>query len=100
MRPIISYLRVSSARQGQSGLGIEAQREAVARFAATEGYEISREFVEIESGKGSDDGLAKRPVLAAALTEARRGRCAVLVAKLDRISRDVSFISGLMAHRV
>ena len=98
-RPIIAYYRVSTVRQGRSGLGLEAQREALARFGATEGFEIVREFVEIETGKGAD-ALDRRPQLAAALAEARRRRCAVGVAKLDRLSRDVHFISGLMAHRV
>src|SRR6266849_4178080 len=98
-RPVISYVRVSTATQGRSGLGIEAQREALARFAATEGFEPIREFVEVESGKGAD-ALDRRPQLAAALAEARRRRCPVAVAKLDRLSRDVHFISGLMAHRV
>jgi DNA invertase Pin-like site-specific DNA recombinase len=98
-KPLISYLRVSSAQQGKSGLGIEAQREALARFAETEGYAILAEFVEIETGKGAD-ALSQRPQLAAALAEARRHKCAVGVAKLDRLSRDVHFISGLMAQRV
>ena len=98
-RPIIAYYRVSTAKQGRSGLGLEAQREALARFGATEGFEIVREFVEIETGKGAD-ALDRRPQLAAALAEARRRRCAVGVAKLDRLSRDIHFISGLMTHRV
>jgi DNA invertase Pin-like site-specific DNA recombinase len=98
-RPIITYVRVSAANQGRSGLGIEAQREALKRFAATEGFEAVHEFVEVESGKGAD-ALGHRPQLAAALTEARRRRCPVAVAKLDRLSRDVHFISGLMAERV
>jgi DNA invertase Pin-like site-specific DNA recombinase len=98
-RPIVAYLRVSTARQGRSGLGIEAQRAAIARFVEAEGYEIVREFVEVETGKGSD-ALDRRPELSAALSEARRLKCAVLVAKLDRLSRDVHFISGLMAHRI
>jgi DNA invertase Pin-like site-specific DNA recombinase len=98
-RPLISYLRVSSQSQGRSGLGIEAQRDALARFAQANGFEISREYVEIESGKGAD-ALDRRPQLAAALKEARKHRCPAAVAKLDRLSRDVHFISGLMAHRV
>ena len=98
-RPIIAYYRVSTVKQGRSGLGLEAQREALARFGATEGFEIVREFVEIETGKGAD-ALDRRPQLAAALAEARRRRCAVGVAKLDRLSRDIHFISGLMTHRV
>ena len=92
-------IRVSTTQQGKSGLGIEAQREALARFAQAEAFEIIREFVEIETGKGSD-ALDRRPQLAAALADARKRRCSVAVAKLDRLSRDVHFISGLMAHRV
>jgi DNA invertase Pin-like site-specific DNA recombinase len=98
-RPLVTYTRVSTSRQGRSGLGMEAQRAALARFAETEGFEIVREFVEVETGKGAD-ALDRRPQLAAALAAARRQRCAVAVAKLDRLSRDVHFISGLMAHRV
>ena len=64
-RLAVAYTRVSTASQGRSGLGIEAQREAIARFAAAEGFEITGEFVEIETGKGSD-ALDRRPQLAAA----------------------------------
>jgi DNA invertase Pin-like site-specific DNA recombinase len=98
-RSLIGYVRVSTATQGRSGLGIDAQREALARFAQAEGFELGRVFVEVETGKGSD-ALERRPQLAAALAEARKRRCSVAVAKLDRLSRDVHFISGLMAHRV
>jgi DNA invertase Pin-like site-specific DNA recombinase len=96
---MISYLRVSSVQQGRSGLGLEAQREALARFAAAEGFEIGQEFCEVETGKGSD-ALERRPKLKAALAAARKLKCSVGVAKLDRLSRDVHFISGLMAHKV
>ena len=96
---LVGYVRVSTAKQGHSGLGIEAQKEALECFAATEGFQILRVFVEVETGKGSD-ALDRRPQLAAALSEARRQRCYVGVAKLDRLSRDVHFISGLMVHRV
>lgn len=96
---VIAYLRVSSEKQGRSGLGIEAQREVVATFAAREGLNIAAEVVEVETGKGAD-ALDRRPQLAAALDQARRLRCPVIVAKLDRLSRDVHFISGLMAQRV
>ena len=95
----IVYLRVSTGRQGRSGLGIEAQREAVARFAAAEGYDVLAEVVEVETGKGAD-ALDRRPKLAEALATARMAQCPVIVAKLCRLSRDVAFISGLMAHRV
>jgi DNA invertase Pin-like site-specific DNA recombinase len=99
LRQIIAYHRVSTARQGRSGLGLEAQREALGRFTAAEGFEIVRAFTEIETGNGAD-ALDRRPQLAAALAEERRRRCPVLVAKLDRLSRDVHFISGLTAERV
>jgi DNA invertase Pin-like site-specific DNA recombinase len=71
MRQVISYIRVSSAKQGKSGLGIEAQREAVARFAAAEGCEVVAEYVEVETGKGAD-ALERRPKLAEALAKARK----------------------------
>jgi DNA invertase Pin-like site-specific DNA recombinase len=99
MRPLVGYLRVSSTQQGRSGLGIEAQRQALAQFAEADGFEIVREYVEVETGKGAD-ALDRRPQLAAALADARKRRCPIAVAKLDRLSRDVHFISGLMAHRV
>jgi DNA invertase Pin-like site-specific DNA recombinase len=99
VKQIIAYIRVSTSQQSRSGLGIEAQREALARFALEAGYEVAAEFVEVETGKGSD-ALDRRPQLAAALAKARALRCPVAVAKLDRLSRDVHFISGLMAHRV
>lgn len=97
--PLITYIRVSTTSQGRSGLGIEAQRQTLAQFATTEGYEVAREFVEVETGKGSD-ALDRRPQLKAALAAARKLKCHVAVAKLDRLSRDVHFISGLMAHKV
>ena len=99
MKRMIAYLRVSKEKQGRTGLGIGAQRAAVAAFAAQNGLEIVSEHVEVETGKGYD-ALDRRPVLAAALAEAKRTDCAVLVAKLDRLSRDVAFISGLMAKKV
>ena len=74
-------------------------RDAVRRFCEAEGFSLSAEFVEAESGKGAD-ALDRRPQLAKALSVARSRKCAVIVAKLDRLSRDVAFISGLMAQRV
>src|SRR5690348_15554104 len=71
----------------------------LAGFCEAEDFEIVREHVEIETGKGAD-ALDRRPELAAALAEAKRRKCPVLVAKLDRLSRDVAFIAGLMAQRV
>src|SRR5277367_2833507 len=98
-KPIITYIRVSTSQQGRSGLGVEAQRSALSHFAKTEGFEVSREFVEVETGKGAD-ALDRRPQLKAALAAAKKLKCEVAVAKLDRLSRDVHFISGLMAHKV
>jgi DNA invertase Pin-like site-specific DNA recombinase len=99
MKPIIAYIRVSTQQQGKSGLGIEAQGAALLRFADAEGFLISQIFTEVETGKGSD-ALDKRPQLKAALAAAKELGCPVIVAKLDRLSRDVAFIAGLMAQRV
>lgn len=96
---IVSYYRVSTREQGHSGLGLDAQRAAVHLFAETHGLEIASEFEEIETAKGAD-ALDRRPQLAAALKEAKRLRCRIVVSKLDRLSRNVAFISGLMADRV
>jgi DNA invertase Pin-like site-specific DNA recombinase len=100
----VAYMRVSTGQQGASGLGLEAQRHALAEFAARERFEITETFEEVVSGKGDD--LARRPQLRAALRAARKirdadYRCApIVIAKLDRLSRDVHFISGLMAEQV
>src|SRR4030081_1502512 len=99
MERAIAYLRVSTQRQGRSGLGIEAQRATIQQFASTESLTIAAEFVEFESGKGAD-ALDRRPQLAAALAAAKVAKCSVVVAKLDRLSRDVAFVAGLMAPRV
>src|SRR4051812_20284845 len=98
MKPAVVYVRVSGKRQGRSGLGLAAQQEAVARFAETEGYSLVETFVEVETGKGAD-ALERRPQLAAALRVAKKHKAPIIVAKLDRLSRDVHFISGLMTHR-
>jgi DNA invertase Pin-like site-specific DNA recombinase len=81
------------------GLGLEAQRDAIARFAEAERCDVAGTFTEVETGKGAD-ALERRPQLAAALKVARRLKCPIVVSKLDRHSRDVHFISGLMAQRV
>jgi DNA invertase Pin-like site-specific DNA recombinase len=99
MERAVAYYRVSTKQQQRSGLGIEAQRATVTRFAESERLTIVAEFVEIETGKGAD-ALDRRPQLAAALAAARTAKCSVLVSKLDRLSRDVAFVSGLMAQRV
>jgi DNA invertase Pin-like site-specific DNA recombinase len=96
---IVSYLRVSTNEQGRPGLGIEAQRAAVTAFVEANGLTIAAEHVEVMSGKGAD-ALDRRPILATALAQARKLKCPVVVAKLDRLSRDVAFIAGLMAQRV
>jgi DNA invertase Pin-like site-specific DNA recombinase len=99
MERAIAYLRVSTQRQQRSGLGIEAQRATIARFAEAESLTIVAEYVEAELGKGAD-ALVLRPQLAAALAAAKKAKCSVIVSKLDRLSRDVAFVSGLMAQRV
>jgi DNA invertase Pin-like site-specific DNA recombinase len=103
MSKIVSYLRVSTGKQEKVGNGIEAQRAAIVAFAAANGYEIAAEFVETATGKGSD-ALDLRPELRAALDKAkgfgRRAPVPVIVSKLDRLSRDVHFVSGLMSKRV
>jgi DNA invertase Pin-like site-specific DNA recombinase len=96
---LITYIPVSTSRQGRSGLGIEVQRQVLAMFAQAEGFEVAREFLEVETGKGSD-ALDRRPQVKAAPAAARKHKCNVDVAKLDRLCRDVQFISGLMAHKV
>jgi DNA invertase Pin-like site-specific DNA recombinase len=96
--PAIAYIRVSTARQGKSGLGLEAQQAALARFAEVEGYNLFQTFEEVETGKGAD-ALDRRPQLTAALKAAKQHKAPIIVAKLDRLSRDVHFISGLMSHK-
>src|SRR5712672_107647 len=99
METTIVYFRVSTKQQQRSGLGIEAQRAAVKRFVEAEGMQILAEYIDIETGKGAD-ALDRRPQLAAALAAAKAQKCSVVVAKLDRLSRDVAFVAGLMAQRV
>jgi DNA invertase Pin-like site-specific DNA recombinase len=95
----IGYIRVSTARQGRSGLGLEAQQAAIAAYARQDGFELVETYTEVQTGAGSD-ALERRPQLAAALKHARRLHLPLVVAKLDRLSRDVNFISGLMTQRV
>lgn len=87
----VAYLRVSTARQGESGLGLEAQREAVTRYVVQTDGRLLDEVVEIESGKLSD-----RPGLDRALALCRRERACLVIARLDRLARNVAFVSSLM----
>lgn len=96
MTAAVGYLRTSTKKQN---LGLDAQRIAIVQFAAAQGYDVVEWFSEQETGKGFD-ALDRRPQLAAALAKAKKLRCAVLVSKLDRISRDVAFIATLMTQRV
>jgi DNA invertase Pin-like site-specific DNA recombinase len=87
----ISYLRVSTTRQGESGLGLEAQRDSVAGYVAASGGVLVREYLEVESGK-----LRDRPILHEALGHCRREKAVLVIAKLDRLARNVAFVSSLM----
>jgi DNA invertase Pin-like site-specific DNA recombinase len=87
----VAYLRVSTARQGESGLGLEAQQATVEAFAKVQGGPILATYVEVESGKRSD-----RPELAKALAAARKAKATLLIAKLDRLARNVAFIATMM----
>jgi DNA invertase Pin-like site-specific DNA recombinase len=91
----VSYLRVSTARQGISGLGLEAQRAAVAGYLNGGDWSLVQEVVEVESGKRND-----RPALASALKLCRKHRATLVIAKLDRLARNVAFISNLMESGV
>jgi DNA invertase Pin-like site-specific DNA recombinase len=91
-RNFVSYLRVSTAKQGASGLGLEAQQAAVAAFIAGKGADakLMASYIEVESGKRDD-----RPELARAMEHARLTGATLLIAKLDRLSRDAHFLIGL-----
>src|SRR5262245_14298511 len=91
LRPIVAYYRVSTDKQGRSGLGLEAQQKAVRDYAAIYGREIADSFTEIESGANAD-----REQLALALAAAKRIKATLVIAKLDRLARDVHFVSGLL----
>lgn len=97
MKQAVIYRRVSTTEQGKSGLGLEAQLHSVGTFCKAEGFEVVDEFMDVASGKLPVD---HRPGLAAALAKAKKLRCPVIVSKLDRLSREVHFISGLMARGV
>ncbi|WP_411642608.1 recombinase family protein [Loktanella agnita] len=91
----VTYFRVSTQRQGASGLGLDAQRKAVSQYAEANGGTMLASFVEVESGKRSD-----RPELQKAIASCRKSGAVLLIAKLDRLARNVHFISGLIESGV
>ena len=91
----VAYYRVSTAQQGSSGLGLDAQQMSVKQFLNGGGWELIGEFVETETGKGAD-ALTKRPQLRSALEACRKTGAKLLIAKLDRLARNVHFVTGLM----
>jgi DNA invertase Pin-like site-specific DNA recombinase len=95
----IAYYRVSTERQGKSGLGLDAQRTAVLDYLNGGGWKLLGEFTEVETGKGRN-ALARRPQLRAALEACRKHKATLLIAKLDRLARNVFFVSGLMESGV
>lgn len=91
----VAYYRVSTQKQGQSGLGLEAQQASVASYLNGGAWQLIDEFVEIETGKGAN-ALDKRPKLRAALEICRKQGATLIIAKLDRLARNVHFVSGLL----
>lgn len=91
----IAYYRVSTARQGRSGLGLEAQEKAVADYLGGNGWEIIKAYTEVESGRKAD-----RPQLAAAFAACRLHQATLIIARLDRLSRDAAFLLGLQKEGV
>lgn len=94
-KTFIAYYRVSTIQQGESGLGLAAQHSAVAAFLRNAGVTLAGEYTEVETGKGSN-ALDKRPQLRAALETCRKQNAVLLIAKLDRLARNVHFVSGLL----
>lgn len=91
----VAYYRVSTTGQGVSGLGLAAQREAVERYLNGGSWSLIEAFTEVETGKGSN-ALDRRPQLKAALAYARKHKATLVIAKLDRLARNVHFVSGLL----
>jgi len=91
----IAYYRVSTQKQGQSGLGLEAQQLAVVNFLNGGEWELLSDFVEVETGKGAD-ALDRRPKLRAAIDACKKQKATLIIAKLDRLARNVHFVSGLL----
>ncbi len=96
---LVAYHRVSTEKQGRSGLGLEAQQAAVAAYLDGGRWELVAEFIEVETGKGAN-ALDKRPQLRAALELCRKRKATLVIAKLDRLARNVHFVSGLMESNV
>lgn len=95
----VTYIRVSTQKQGASGLGLEAQQSAIAEHLARHGGEVIGEFIEVETGKGSD-ALSRRPKLQEALTLAKTKKATLVIAKLDRLARNLHFVTGLIESGV
>ncbi len=95
----VAYYRVSTARQGRSGLGLDAQRESVRAYLDGGRWDLVKEFTEVETGKGSN-ALDRRPVLKKAIACAKKHKATLLIAKLDRLSRNLHFITSLMESKV
>jgi len=99
MQAAVGYLRVSTQEQGRSGLGLAAQRREIDAFALREKFAIKSWHQDVQTGAGSD-ALLLRPGLAAALKEAKSAKGTLIVSRLDRLSRNVHFIAGLMEHKI
>jgi DNA invertase Pin-like site-specific DNA recombinase len=99
MSEAVGYLRVSTREQGRSGLGLAAQRHEIEEFGKRQGFAVRTWHQDVQTGSGAD-ALLLRAGLATALKEAKSARCPLVVSRLDRLSRNVHFISGLMEHRV
>jgi DNA invertase Pin-like site-specific DNA recombinase len=99
MQKFVAYIRVSTQQQGRSGLGLEAQQSAVRAYLSAIAGELTEEFIEVETGKGSN-ALDRRPQLRAALAVCKKQGATLLIAKLDRLARNVHFVSGLIESGV
>ena len=95
----VTYYRVSTQRQGKSGLGLDAQKKTIEDYLNGGNHEVLEEFIEVESGKGSN-ALALRPILREAIECAKKNKAKLLIAKLDRLARNVHFVSSLMESKV